>query len=173
MGFKAMVALSGERLVDQLFHSYRDLSAKYGRQLVLGQDMALGIGFCIAPTQAKAIDKVRPYHDERYKWFAPFGFVRYTDAQGRPWGMPGAPARVPRIEDGVEQKAWFCGPSSQLVDFLRDFEAKYPGLEDIILHWPEGMPWREFRDQLTAFAKEVMPAFTGRSAAAAVAGDGG
>jgi len=77
---------------------------------------------------------------------------------------------VPRIEDGVEQKAWFCGPSGQFIDFLHDLEKKYPGLEDIILHWPEGMPWREFREQLTIFAREVMPAFTGRSVAP-VAGD--
>jgi hypothetical protein len=36
------------------------------------------------------------------------------------------------------------------------------------------MPWLEFRDQLTAFAQEVMPAFTGRSApeVAEVAGGG-
>jgi len=170
MGIKGMVALSGERLVEQLFGSYRDLAAKAGRSLVLGQDMALGIGFCIAATQEEAIEKVRPYHDERYKWFAPFGFVRYTDSQGRPWGTPGAPARIPRIEDGVEQRAWFCGPSDQFVTFLRGLEEKYPGLEDIILHWPEGMPWKEFRDQLTTFAKEVMPAFSARSAAT-VAGD--
>jgi alkanesulfonate monooxygenase SsuD/methylene tetrahydromethanopterin reductase-like flavin-dependent oxidoreductase (luciferase family) len=170
-----VVALSGERLVDQLFHTYRDVANQAGRNLALGQDMALGIGFCIAPTQEEAIEKVRPYHDERYKWFAPFGFVRYTDSQGRPWGTPGAPARRPRIEDGVEQKAWFCGPPDQFISFLRDLEAKYPGLEDIILHWPEGMPWRVFRGQLTAFAREVMPSFTGRQTAA-VAGsnsDGG
>jgi alkanesulfonate monooxygenase SsuD/methylene tetrahydromethanopterin reductase-like flavin-dependent oxidoreductase (luciferase family) len=171
-GIKAMVALSGERLVDQLFHSYRDIATQAGRPLALGQDMALGIGFCIANTREAAIEQVRPYHDERYKWFAPFGFVRYTDSQGRPWGTPGAPARVPRIEDGVEQKAWFCGPPNQFVTFLRDVEAKYPGLEDIILHWPEGMPWREFHQQLSTFAREVMPAFTGRTAAV-VAGDDG
>ena len=75
-GIKAMVALTGELLVDQLFRSYREFAGKAGRQLALGQDMALGVGFCIADGQQEAIDKVRPYHDERYKWFAPFGFVR-------------------------------------------------------------------------------------------------
>ena len=162
-GIKAMVALTGERLVEQLFRQYREEAAKAGRHLTLGQDMALGIGFYIAPTQKAAIEKVRPYHDERYKWFAPFGFVRYTDSQGRAWGTPGAPARAPTIEEGVEQKVWACGPPDRFVQYLQELEEKYPGLEDIVLHWPEGMPWLEFRDQLTTFAQEVMPAFAGRS----------
>ena len=167
-GIKGMVALTGEILAEQLLRTYQEEAAKASRQLELGQDMALGIGFCIAESQEAAIDQIRPYHDERYKWFAPFGFVRYTDSQGRPWGTPGAPVGVPRIEDGVEQKAWFCGTSEQFVSFLRDFEEKYPGLEDMVLQWPEGMPWPEFKDQLSIFAKEVMPAFTGQRT---VAGD--
>lgn len=160
-GIKGMVALTGERLADQLFDTYRDEAAKVGRTLTRGQDMALGVGFYIGESQQAAGDAVRPYHDERYKWFAPFGFVRYTDAEGRPWGTPGAPVRVPSIEDGVQQKAWFCGTSGQFVDYLRGMEAKYPGLEDMVLQWPEGMPWLEFKEQLSIFAKDVMPAFTG------------
>jgi alkanesulfonate monooxygenase SsuD/methylene tetrahydromethanopterin reductase-like flavin-dependent oxidoreductase (luciferase family) len=169
-GIKGMVALTGEVLAECLLHSYQEAAAKAGRQLALGQDMALGFGFYLADTQAEAINRVRPYHDERYKWFAPFGFVRYTDAEGRPWGTPGAPARVPRIEDGVQQKAWFCGPSDEFIKFLKGMEEKYPGLEDVVLQWPEGMPWPEFKEQLSAFAREVMPAFTSRRAAT-VAGD--
>jgi alkanesulfonate monooxygenase SsuD/methylene tetrahydromethanopterin reductase-like flavin-dependent oxidoreductase (luciferase family) len=169
LGIKAMVALTGEVLVDQLFRSYHEMAQKAGRDLVLGQDMGLGVGFYIADNQREAIERVRPYHDERYKWFAPFGFVRYTDSNGRMWGTPGAPSRVPTIEDGVEQKVWICGPPGEFIDFLRGLEQKYPGLEDIIVQWPEGMPWAEFRDQLTLFAREVMPAFTG-SGEASVAG---
>ncbi len=170
-GIKGMVALTGEILAEQIIRTYQEESAKVGRVLDLGQDMALGIGFCIGDSQEAAIKQVRPYHDERYKWFAPFGFVRYTDSQGRPWGTPGAPVGVPSIEDGVQQKAWFCGPPEQFVSFLRELEQKYPGLEDLILQWPEGMPWPEFRDQLSAFAKDVMPAFITKGTAAAV-GDG-
>ena len=162
-GIKGMVALTGELLVEQLFSTYQETAGKAGRQLQLGQDMALGIGFYLADSQQEAVDNVRPYHDERYKWFAPFGFVRYTDSQGRAWGTPGTPSRVPTIEEGVEQNVWICGPAERFVQFLRDLEQKYPGLEDIILHWPEGMPWLEFRDQLSAFARDVMPAFTGRT----------
>lgn len=171
-GIKAMLALTGEVLAERLIRSYQEEAGKAGRQLTLGQDMALGIGFYIADSQEEAINRVRPYHDERYKWFAPFGFVRYTDSEGRPWGTPGAPARTPHIEDGVQQKAWFCGPPSNFVSYLKEMEEKYPGLEDIVLQWPEGMPWPEFKEQLSTFAKEVMPAFSPQRAAA-VGGDDG
>ena len=164
-GIKAMVALTGKRLVDELFHSYRDFSAKYGRDLQLGEDMALGVGFYLAETQAEAVRCVRASHDERYKWFAPFGFVRYTDDEGRPWGTPGAPARMPDIEDGVEQDVWICGPPERFVSFLKETQEKYPGLEQVVLHWPEGLPWAEFREQLQIFAREVMPHFPAAKAA--------
>ena len=158
-GIKAMVSLTGEKLVDSLFRSYRDLSAKYGRELQLGEDMALGVGFYLAGTQEEAIRLLRPQHDERFKWFAPFGFVRYTDDQGRAWGTPGAPTGIPDLETGIAQNAWVCGPPERFIEFLEETQERYPGLEQIVLQWPEGQPWPEFRDQLTTFAKEVMPHF--------------
>ena len=160
-GIKAMVALTGEKYAAQMITQYHDAAVAAGRDLALGGDMALGFGFYIAGSRQEAMERVRPFHDERYKWFAPFGFVRYTDEQGRPWGTPGAPARTPRIEDGVAQKAWFCGNPDDFIGFLREIEDQYPGLEDIVLQWPEGMPWHEFKEQLSVFAADVMPAFTG------------
>ena len=161
-GFNGVVALTGEKLVDQAFHRFRDACERNGRSNVLGSGLALGIGFYIADNENDAMERLRPFHDERFKWFAPFGFVRYADEEGRVWGTPGAPARTPRIEDGVEQKAWICGPPSHQIEFLKEIEEKYPGLENIILHWPEGMPRDEYLSQLRIFAEEVMPAFTGR-----------
>ena len=160
-GIKAMVALTGEKYAAQMITQYHDAAVAAGRNIALGGDMALGFGFYIADSRQEAMERVRPFHDERYKWFAPFGFVRYTDEQGRPWGTPGAPARTPRIEDGVAQKAWFCGNPDDFIGFLREIEDQYPGLEDIVLQWPEGMPWHEFKEQLSVFAADVMPAFTG------------
>ena len=156
-GIKGMVALTGETLVEEMFGRYRDAAAQAGRHLQPGEDLALGVGFYIADTEGEAITRLRPYHDERYKWFAPFGFVRYVDEEGRPWGTPGAPARSPRIEDGVKQKAWVCGPAERFVEFLKELEGKYPGLERVVLHWAEGMPRDEFMQQLRLFAEGVMP----------------
>ncbi len=158
-GINGVVHGTGELLVDQVFHTFQDASERSGRHLELGEDLALGLFFYIDETREEAMRRVEPYHDERYKWFAPFGLVRYADEEGRPWGTPGAPARTPSLQDGVDQKVWLCGPSSYAIDVLKEFEARYPGLEHVILHWPEGMSLAEYSDQLTRFADEVMPAF--------------
>jgi alkanesulfonate monooxygenase SsuD/methylene tetrahydromethanopterin reductase-like flavin-dependent oxidoreductase (luciferase family) len=168
-GIKAMVALTGELYAEQMITQYHAAAVGAGRDIPLGGDMALGFGFYIAGSREEAIERVRPFHDERYKWFAPFGFVRYTDEQGRAWGTPGAPTRLPHIEDGVEQKAWICGPSEQFLSYLKETEERYPGLEHIVLHWPEGMPFVEFSEQLKRFAHEVMPAFQGSASKEAAA----
>jgi alkanesulfonate monooxygenase SsuD/methylene tetrahydromethanopterin reductase-like flavin-dependent oxidoreductase (luciferase family) len=158
-GIKGMVTMNGELITRQIFGQYRDEAAKIGRNLAPGEDLAWGAGLYLADSVEEGIEGVRPYHDERYKWFAPFGFVRYADEQGRPWGTPGAPTGVPTIEEGVRQKAWLVGPPSSVIARLRELESEYPGLEQIVLHWPEGMPAEEWKAQLGMFAREVMPAF--------------
>jgi alkanesulfonate monooxygenase SsuD/methylene tetrahydromethanopterin reductase-like flavin-dependent oxidoreductase (luciferase family) len=158
-GIKGMITLNGERIVDQIFHAYRDAAAGAGRRLALGEDLCWGVGFYLADTEEEAIRRLEPSHDERYKWFAPFGFVRYANEDGRPWGAPGAPARVPTLREGIAQKAWLCGPAGKIIDSIREFESRYPGLEQVMLHWPEGTPAAEFHQQLARFAREVMPAF--------------
>ncbi len=160
-GLKPMVVLNGEKILDDVVRAYQAACAKHGRERQLGQDMIWGAGLYLADSQEEAIRKVEPAHDERYKWFAPFGFVRYADEHGRTWGTPGAPARTPSLRDGVLQKAWFCGTPGQVIDGIKSIEAKYPGLEDFMLHWAEGLSPNEFEDQLRWFARDVMPAFTG------------
>ena len=161
-GIKGMVTLNGERIFDQVVRAYQAEAAKAGRHLALGQDICWGVGLYLADTVEEAVERVEPYHDERYKWFAPFGFVRYADEEGRSWGTPGAPARVPSIRDGVAQRAWLCGPPRLVIDQIKEFEARYPGLEHMMIHWAEGMGPKEFNEQLSWFARDVMPAFVGR-----------
>jgi alkanesulfonate monooxygenase SsuD/methylene tetrahydromethanopterin reductase-like flavin-dependent oxidoreductase (luciferase family) len=158
-GIKGMVTMNGELVTRNVFSQFREEAAKVGRTLQPGEDLAWGAGLYLADSLDEGIRRVRPYHDERYKWFAPFGFVRYADEHGRPWGTPGAPTGVPTIEEGVRQKAWLVGPPSLLLERLRDLESEYPGLEHVVLHWPEGMPADEWIGQLRAFARDVMPAF--------------
>ena len=158
---KAMVVLNGEKILDDVVRAYHDACARYGRRKQLGQDMVWGAGLYLAKDQEEAIRKVEPAHDERYKWFAPFGFVRYAYEHGRTWGTPGAPAKIPSLRDGVQQKAWFCGSPQQVIDGIKSIEAKYPGMEDFMVHWAEGLSPAEFEEQLRWFARDVMPAFAG------------
>jgi alkanesulfonate monooxygenase SsuD/methylene tetrahydromethanopterin reductase-like flavin-dependent oxidoreductase (luciferase family) len=157
---KGMVTMNGDLVTRQIFHQFRDEAAKAGRQLQLGEDLCWGGGLYMAGSLEEAVERVRPYHDERFKWFAPFGFVRYADENGRPWGTPGAPTGVPTLEDGLRQKAWMLGTPDAVIGRLKDLEAEYPGLEHVMLHWAEGMSAEEWKGQLRLFAREVMPAFS-------------
>ncbi|HXH81843.1 MAG TPA: LLM class flavin-dependent oxidoreductase [Candidatus Tectomicrobia bacterium] len=156
---KAMVTLNGERIFAQVAREYRDACARHGRPKQLGEDMCWGVGVYLADTQEEAIRRLEPAHDERYKWFAPFGFVRYADEEGRAWGTPGAPARVPTLREGVAQRAWLVGPPAQVIEQIREIQAAFPGLDQMMIHWAEGIPPREFKEQLRWFARDVMPAF--------------
>lgn len=158
-GLKAMVTLNGEKILDHVVREYRAACARHGRTKQLGEDMIWGAGLYLAASQEEAIRRVEPAHDERYKWFAPFGFVRYADDQGRTWGTPGAPSTIPSIREGARQKAWFCGTPTEVINGIRSIEAKYPGLEDFMIHWAEGLSPAEFKEQLRWFARDVMPAF--------------
>jgi alkanesulfonate monooxygenase SsuD/methylene tetrahydromethanopterin reductase-like flavin-dependent oxidoreductase (luciferase family) len=160
--FKAMVTLNGEKILDQVVRAYHEACVAHGHPKQLGEDVIWGAGVYLADSQEEAIRRVEASHDERYKWFAPFGFVRYADEHGRAWGTPGAPARSPRLQDGIEQKAWFCGPPSHVIDSIRSIEERYPGLDHFMIHWAEGIPPKEFKEQLRWFSREVMPAFQAR-----------
>lgn len=161
-GIKGMVTLNGEQILDQIFHAYQDSAGAAGRDLRLGEDLCWGVGLYLADSQAEAIRLLEPAHDERFKWFAPFGFVRYADEQGRVWGTPGAPAGMPTLEEGVRQKAWLCGPPNEVIATIKEIEARYPGLEHMMIHWAEGIPPEEFKEQLRRFSLDVMPAFRNR-----------
>ena len=160
-GLKAMVTLNGEKILDDVVRAYHAACLKHGRQKQLGEDVIWGAGVYLAGSRDEAIKKLEPAHDERFKWFAPFGFVRYADEQGRTWGSPGAPTTVPKLSDGVKQKAWFCGPPAEVIDGIKSVAAKYPGLEHFMIHWAEGLSPAEFKEQLRWFAKDVMPAVRG------------
>ncbi len=81
-------------------------------------------------------------------------------------GHAGGAGGIPSIRDGVKQKAWFCGTPAEVIDGIRSIEAKYAGLEDFMIHWAEGLPPAEFKEQLRWFASDVMPAFEGARIAA-------
>ena len=86
------------------------------------------------------------------------------DAVAHPSRHPGVV--LPTLESAVASQTWLCGPAEHIVDHLRRVEEQYPGLQRINLGAVMGMPREVFKDQLTTFAKEVMPHFAGRSSGA-------
>src|SRR5260370_7278564 len=143
-GLKAMVTLNGEKILDNVVRAFHDSCHRHNRPTQLGEDMIWGAGIYLADTQEEAIRRLEPSHDERYKWFAPFGFVRYADEQGRTWGTPGAPSAGPTLREGVKHRAWFCGPPGQVIDGIKSLEPKYPRLPPSITHRPTVLPPNQF-----------------------------
>ena len=45
----------GEKLADEVIHEYQDAAAEVGRELTLGEDLALGLFFYIDENQEKAM----------------------------------------------------------------------------------------------------------------------
>ena len=65
----------------------------------------------------------------------------------------------------MQQRAWLCGRPEDVIERLQEWEARYPGLDQVMIHWAESMPREEFKEQLQWFASDVMPAFTRRDEA--------
>ena len=68
---------------------------------------------------------------------------------------------LPKLEDAAAGHAWLCGPPELIVEHLKQVERDYPGLERVNLGSAMGMPREMFKEQLSMFAEEVMPAFSG------------
>jgi alkanesulfonate monooxygenase SsuD/methylene tetrahydromethanopterin reductase-like flavin-dependent oxidoreductase (luciferase family) len=54
-GFKAMVTLNGEKILDDVVRAFHESCLKHGRQVQLGQDMIWGAGIYLADSQEEAI----------------------------------------------------------------------------------------------------------------------
>src|SRR5438128_1165794 len=141
---------------------YRDAAARVGKQLALGENLQLGLHFHLAKTREQAIHEITPIYEEHAKMFAPLGFVpgltpEQVAAVARRGGW--AAAGVPTVEHFMDLGSWFAGTPAQLVEMLKGFEERYPGMEHISLSSPIGTPKTTMLEQFQWIAEEVMPAF--------------
>jgi alkanesulfonate monooxygenase SsuD/methylene tetrahydromethanopterin reductase-like flavin-dependent oxidoreductase (luciferase family) len=141
---------------------YRDAAARAGKDLKLGENLQLGLHLHMAKTREQAIREITPIYEEHVKMFAPLGFVpgltqEQVAAVARRGGW--AAAGVPTVEHYMSLGSWFAGTPGQLVELLKGFEEKYPGMEHISLSSPIGTPKAMMLEQIQWVAEEVMPAF--------------
>ena len=68
---------------------------------------------------------------------------------------------MPSLKDGVAQKAWFCGTPAEVIDGIKSIEAKYPGLDDFMIHWAEGLSPNGIQGTASLVRQHVTPAFKG------------
>jgi hypothetical protein len=115
---------------------------------------------CIDETVERAIARARPYFEEHAKCMAPLGMLRYSEEHVSAVAARQAQsASAASLENGVGNRTWLCGPPGELIAYLKELERRYPGLEHVMIAWALGTPRDLMIEQLTRFAREVMPAF--------------
>jgi alkanesulfonate monooxygenase SsuD/methylene tetrahydromethanopterin reductase-like flavin-dependent oxidoreductase (luciferase family) len=159
-GIKGVISATAEELVQRWVRDYQDTARRHGRELQLGEELILGFRMCIDDTVAAAIERARPYFEEHAKVMAPLGMLRYSEEHARAVAarQPQSPTSA-TLENGVRNRSWLCGPSGDIVAYLKDVERRYPGLDHVMIGWAIGTPRDLMVEQLTRFAREVMPAF--------------
>ena len=88
--------------------------------------------------------------------------LRYSDDNMEQTGPGGAARHIAagaNFRDVIQKRAWFAGSPEETIAYLKELEDKYPGLEHIMLGFPMGASVQQFKEQMTRFAKQVMPAF--------------
>ena len=159
-GIKGVISATAEGVVQRWFRDYQEAARRHGRDLQLGEDLILGFRMCIDETVDRAMERARPYFEEHAKCMAPLGMLRYSEelvtaVAARQAQSPSAAT----LENGVSNRTWLCGPPSDIVAYLKEVERRYPGLDHVMIGWALGTPRELMIEQLTRFAREVMPAF--------------
>jgi alkanesulfonate monooxygenase SsuD/methylene tetrahydromethanopterin reductase-like flavin-dependent oxidoreductase (luciferase family) len=165
-GIKGVIGGGAATMAEGPILQYREAAARIGKNLEPGEDLCLGIFFHLAETRDKAVRELTPFYEEHVKMFGPLGFVPgitpdqlAASTRRGGWGAAG----VPTVEHYMKNGSWFAGPPEEPIAYLKDLESRYPGLEHVNVSISMGTPKAVMLEQLTAFAKEVMPAFTGRA----------
>ena len=148
--------------LDNVVEAYRDALVRTGREVELGEDLAVGFHVYIADTQERAIKEASNYFEENLKMFGPLRLTRglseqqitdISDPKRAPY------AGLPSLEEAVKSGAFLCGPAEYVAEKLKGVEERYPGLKQVNVGQPVGTPQKVILEQLERFAKEVMPAF--------------
>jgi hypothetical protein len=157
---KGVISATAEELVQRWVRDYQETARRHGRALELGEELILGFRMCIDDTVERAMRRARPYFEEHAKVMAPLGMLRYSEEHARAVAarQPQSPTSA-TLENGVRNRSWLCGPSGDIVAYLKEVERRYPGLDHVMIGWAIGTPRDLMVEQLTRFAREVMPAF--------------
>ena len=161
-GIKGVVGGGSALLAEGPIVGYRDALARAGIEAELGEGLCVGINFHIADTREQAVKEATPFFEEHVKMFAPLGFFRGLDddqlatvAERGNW----AGGNIPNVEETSRSRSWYCGPAEGMVEYLKELEEQFPGLEGVNVQSCMGTPQSVMVEQLERFAEEVMPAF--------------
>src|SRR5262249_38707917 len=118
-----------EVLAELQIAAYQRVAAQHGRNLQLGEDLALGLSFYLAKTKEQALKEIRPLYEEHVKMFAPLGFVpgltpeqMAAVARRGGWDAAGGPTGGAHMKLG----SWVAGRPGPLGAPLQGFQECYP-----------------------------------------------
>ena len=159
-GIKGVISATAESVVSRWMSDYQEAARRHGRSIQLGEDLILGFRMCLDDTVEGAVARARPYFEEHAKFMAPLGMLRYSEEHVTAVAARQVQsATAASLENGVRNRSWLCGPPADIVAYLKEVEARYPGLDHVMIAWALGTPRALMVEQLARFAREVMPAF--------------
>jgi hypothetical protein len=132
-----------EGAVERHMLGFQAAYARRGVKLELGERLALGYQFHIASSREQAIREAAPHYEENMKMFDELRLVRaLTDEQIAAMRDPRlvGSVRLPTIEDAVKAGGFLAGRPEDIIEALKAFETRYPGLDRVICSTPLGTP---------------------------------
>lgn len=142
--------------------AWQEIQRQHGRELALGEDLAFGYHCYLCKDQEEGIKEAGKFYEENLKMFGPLRLVRaLSDQQIEDMADPKkAPtAGLPTIEGAIKSGGVLCGTPEQVIEHLKAIEAKYPGLDRVMVSQPVGTPEAVILEQMEWFAEAVMPEF--------------
>ena len=160
-GIKGLISGVPATTVERNFLAFQQTGLEFGRNLQLGEDLCLGLRFCIAENQKEAVEKATPGYEESLKFNGPLGFFMPTLTKEQETALrdKANTEPPPSIMDGIKDGTWVCGSSESVIEHLKKIESKYPGLEHLMFNIGVGTNKELFMEQLQIFAENVIPAF--------------
>ena len=163
MGLKAMVTLNGEKVLDQVVRAYRDACVPARAAQGARRGPLLGRG-SLPGRLARGGDPPRssPPTTSATSGSRRSASCATPTSRGGRGARRARPPACRRCARASSRRRGCAGRRAEVIETIREIEARYPGLDQCMIHWAEGMPPAEFKEQLRWFARDVMPAFAGR-----------
>ena len=128
----------------------------HGRTLEPGEKRTLVRCVCVADTREEAMARVRPGHDEMWKFLGPYG---WSKGYMGPDGKPAKAGLIPSLEESLEQKIWLVGSAEEVgeqIEWYRDLL----GVENLLLFpMMPGDSYQAGEEQVHRLATDVLPEF--------------
>ncbi len=149
------------------WHAFADTYRhRHGRTLRRGEKRMLVLNVAIGDTRDEAMAGVRNGHDEFWRFLATYGWGRGYNG---PDGRPASGDFVPTLEDSMAQGPWAVGTPADVAAAIGALDGLL-GLTDLVIF--PAMPGDSYvraKEQMTRFAREVLPLLPARAASTASA----